>query len=109
MTIEAPTYGEGDTVYLRESAALGFLEAVIINGITRNNGKWIYTIRTGVSSPIAPTVYGDRRSLVHAKTLYFSEDELITICDALDLAEANAQRVLDKLRAQRVALCPSTE
>lgn len=109
MINNAPIYLEGDTVYLKESAALGFLEAVVINGMTRNNGKWIYTIRTGVSSPSSPTVYGDRRSLVHGKTLYFSEDELISLCEALDLAEANAQRVLDNIKAQKASLCQSTE
>lgn len=109
MTIEPPIYEEGDTAYLKESAALGFLEAVTISGITRDKGKWLYAIRAGVSRPTAPSHYGDRASLVNAKTLFFTESELISVCDALALAEANAQRVLDRLQAQKASICPSTE
>lgn len=109
MTIDAPTYAEGDTAYLKESAALGFLEAVTISGIVRQRGKWAYTIRVGHSNPTAPRYYGDRTSLVNAQTIYFTEDELISLCDALTLAEENAQRILDQLQAQRASLCPQTE
>lgn len=109
MTIDAPAYEEGDSVYLKESAALGFLEAVTISGIVRQRGKWVYAILTGRSNPIAPRYYGDRASLVNAQILYFTEDELIPVCDALVLAEANAQRVLERLQAQRASICPSTE
>lgn len=104
---ETPKYTERDVVYLKESAALGFLEAVTISGVMKNNGKWLYTIN--VSAAPMTTLYGDKRSLVHGNTLYFSEDEFVLMCDALDLAEAHAQRVLDKVKAQKAMFCNQTE
>ena len=84
MTNNAPVYSPRDVVYIKESAALGFLEAVVINTVVRTNDQWLYTIRVGTASPVAPPIYGDRRSLVHGATVYFTEDELITHCDALE-------------------------
>jgi hypothetical protein len=109
MTLEAPTYSPGDVVYLRESAALGFLEAVQISGLVYSNGMWLYSIQAKVGNPQAPATYGDRITAVHGKTIFFTQNELVDVCEALRLAEANAQRNLDRLQAQRASLCPSTE
>ena len=38
----------------------------------------------------------------------FTEDELIVLCDALTLAEANAKRQLLNIQLQKDALCPTT-
>ena len=103
--MDAPKYDIGDVVYLKESAALGHLEAVTISGAVYNNG-WMYTIRAGRALPTSVAHYGDRISAVHAKTLYFTENELIVLCDALELAEANAQRALERIQIQRTNLCP---
>jgi len=105
--MSSPKYAEGNVVYLKESAALGFLEPVTISSMLRNNGAWLYTINTS-AAPMT-TLYGDKRSLVHGSTLYFSEDEFVLMCDALDLAEAHAQRVLDKVKAQKAIYCNQTE
>ena len=103
-----PKYSVGDIVYLRESAALSRLEAVRINGIVLGpNNNWLYSIAVGIRQPSAPPVYGDRISLVTNKILYFSEDELVTVCDALVMSEANALLQFQSIRAQRVAICPN--
>ena len=104
--MDAPKYDVGDVVYLKESAALGHLEAVTISGATYSNNSWMYTIRAGRALPTSVAYYGDRISAVHAKTLYFTENELIVLCDALELAEANAQRALERIQIQRTNLCP---
>lgn len=109
MTIETPLYGPGDQAYLKESAAIGHLEPVVISGVTRGQGEWLYSIRAGTAQPSSAAHYGDRRSFVNAQTIFFTESELITLCDALALAEANMQRALDNIQAQRAAHCPSTE
>jgi len=106
--MNAPKYDIGAVVYLKESAAMGFLEAVVISGITHNGSKWMYTIRAGRAQPTGVAYYGDRITAVHAKTLYFTEDEFVTHCDALTLAEANAQRALERIQLQRAGLCPDT-
>lgn len=102
-----PKYNFGDVVYLKESAALGFLEAMRISGVHLGQSGWMYTVDVSQRQPQAASFYGDRRSFVHHTKLYFTEDEFVVLCDALLLAETNAQLTLDRLRAQRAALCPS--
>jgi hypothetical protein len=103
-------YDVGEVVYLRESAALGFLEAVRISGAMRQNGRWLYSVTARPAGPTAVAHHGDRITAVHGMILYFTESEFVTHCDALSLAEANAQRQLQQLQAQRTSLCvESTE
>ena len=104
--MNAPVYNVNDVVYLRESAALGFLEAVKIATIREHNGYWVYTIKTTPSQPQSPDLYGDRTSIVSGALLYFSESELIDQCTALALAEQRAQAVLDSVKAKRAKNCP---
>lgn len=106
MAITAPAYDINEVVYLRESAALGFIEAVRITGVHKYKDGWVYTIGSRVSGPQHAAVYGDRISHVHGQTLYFSEDELVSHCDALILAEANATNNLQRIQSQRIAICP---
>jgi hypothetical protein len=103
--MDAPTYDIGDVVYLRESASLGFLEAVTISGVTYTAQGWAYAILAGRSSPSSIAYYGDRIQHVSSKILYFTESELVSECDALELAETNAQTQLTSLQAQRSSLC----
>lgn len=108
MATNAPTYEVHDVVYFRESAAIGHLEAVRISGITRFNDTWLYAIQPSATMPTSVAQYGDRITAVQSKTLYFTESELITHCDALALAIANTERNLARLQAQQSVLCPST-
>lgn len=102
-----PLYDYGDVVYFRESAALGFIEASKISGVHRTQNGWIYSLNTRLT-PMSGGV--ERRSQIGTQQLMYSEDELVTKCEAFRLAEANAERVLNSLRTQRIALCgDSTE
>jgi hypothetical protein len=103
--ISRPLYEPGDIVYLRESAALGFLEAVQISTLMYGPNGWVYTTRSRAGQPTALSHYGDRASLVNGVTLYFSEDEFVTVCDAQLLVEANLQAQLDRIRSQRSSQC----
>ena len=109
MAISPPTYDSGEIAYLRESAALGFLEQVRISGVFRGPDGWMYSIDASVSRPRPVSFYGDKRSMVHGATMYFTEEEFVPLCDALELVEANARRALEKAQAQRAALCPSED
>lgn len=102
-----PKYTVGDSVYLKESAALGFLEAVLISGVHLGQNGWMYSIDVNIQRPAPIAQYGDRKSLVNTATLFFSEEEFVELCDALTLAEVNAQLALNRLKAQRQALCPT--
>jgi len=107
--IAAPTYDTNDVVYLRESAAIGRIEAARISGVVRGKESWLYTITFGASSPTAPAIRGDRIGHVVPKTVFYSEDELISLCEALEIAEAQAQSALDLIQAQRASLCTETD
>jgi hypothetical protein len=102
---DTPKYKAGDHVYLKESAASGFLESVRINGVYNNNYGWAYTISAGSREPAGARLYGDRVSLINNALLFFTEDELVNICDALQLAEASLQNALNKIQAQKASLC----
>ncbi len=106
-TTSSPLYGIGDVVYFRESAALGFLEAVRISGATLRFGGWLYTINANMRPPTAGSFH-DRRSLVSTEVMYYSESELVVLCEAMILAEANAKRAYDRIKAQRQLHCPDS-
>lgn len=99
------SYDIGDVVYLKESAALGFLEAVRISGIYKRDNGWVYTVSARSSNPSAADHYGDHASVVLGSVMYFTIDEFIPLCDALDLIEANLQRQLSNVQSQRSSLC----
>ena len=106
MPASAPAFNIGQVVYLRESAALGRLEAMRISGIHMATDEWIYTITLDGPAQRSTATFGDRVSLITGAILTYTESEFVLLCDALALAEANAQRALDKVQAQRAALCP---
>ena len=105
---DTPLYNVDDVVYLRESAALGFLEPVRIAGISKTTSTtWVYTIKMGAGQPTAVSHYGDRIHMVRGSVVYFTEDEFVLLCDAFEMAEVNAQKQLDNIKAQRAILCAS--
>lgn len=106
--MQQPKYKPNDVVYLRESAAIGHLEPVVISGLAYYADKWIYTIRAGRASPISQATYGDRNSMVNAQSLQYDERELITICEALQLAESCAAKNLQWIRDQQATHCADT-
>lgn len=109
MPTNAPLYDVNDVVYLKESAALGHLEAVSISGVISRGASWLYSIHASRGRVRAVAHYGDRITTTNAKTLYYTEDEFVLLCDALDLAEANAQAHLARIQAQRATMCPDDE
>lgn len=101
----APLYNIGDRVYLRESAGLGFLEAVYITGIATNNaGQWIYSYSSKPRDGMNQT-YGDRRSVVNGFVLYLTDGDIIDFCSALHLAIQSVQANLTKLQNMQQAFC----
>lgn len=101
----APAYEVGDVVYLRESAAIGHLEAVRISGIMRNGASWLYSVSASLSSPLHASHYGDKILHVNSKLLHFTEAEFVTKCEALSLARDNVSAMLDNLDAQIANQC----
>lgn len=99
---KAPIYNIGQVVYLKESAALGFLEAYAIKSIAYDPaGRILYGLSTSVRSPNAVQTVGDRITGLHAPPLSFYEEDLILFCAALDLCIANLQLQLTNLQTLR--------
>jgi len=92
-----PKYKIDDVVYLRSSAVIGFLEAAKISSMQTYQGQWIYTIYAGGPSVVPNSTYGDRKSLLDKSTLYFTESEFVTLCEALPMMRAHLQDRLDKV------------
>lgn len=97
---EAPLYSQGETVYIKESAALGFLEAYIVDTITHlPTGVIHYELISSLAPPAANMTMGDRNIGRRKLPVTFIESDLITYCDALDLAISNTQVQLSTLQA----------
>ncbi len=101
MRMSTPNYSPGDIVYLKESASIGMLETMMVSGVHLTSAGWLYTFRTRRAQPTIPTTFGDRISFTTGAVLYFSEDEMLTKCEALALAEAAIQRSLTAIQLQQ--------
>ena len=97
----APIYSPGDTVYLKDSAALGFLEAYIVQSIHHLPDSTIrYRLSTHLKPPTANMTMGDRNRGTILKSLSLFESELVPYCEALALAIDNVTKQLASLQAQ---------
>jgi len=95
----APLYNIGSTVYLRESAALGFLEAYIVKEMAyQPNGKLFYTLSTSIRPPDAVQTIGDRITGRQNLPIRFYEEDLIAYREALELCITNLQTQLTALQ-----------
>lgn len=101
-----PAYTVGDVVYIKESAALGSLEAVRIYGVHLGQNGWMYSINVSMAPPSFGGGGLDRRSQIGTQTLYYTEDEFLLLCDAVVLVEANAKASYERAKAQRQIYCP---
>ena len=110
MPTTNPIFNVNDVVYLRESAALGFLEALKIGEIrsSSDDSAWLYGMAVKTTGIQVPAQFGDRIGLAPEAVLYFTEDELVTVCDALILSEENLKRQLASIQLQKSSLCDTT-
>jgi hypothetical protein len=96
---KAPLYDIGQTIYLKESAALGFLEAYTIKDMGyQPNGKLIYTLVTSLKQPAAVQTIGDRVTGQRVLPIRFYEEDLIGYKEALEIRIANLQTQLNTLQ-----------
>ena len=96
----SPKYDTNEVVYFRASAARGFIEAVKISAITKITTTWLYAITYRNQLPQAPTIYGDRinfNGAINPEQVYYTEDEFVTYCKALGLAQNYLQNQLDSI------------
>lgn len=105
-----PKYNPGDTIYLRESAVLGFIESYKIDNVSydKSTSQWMYNVNVKHRGP-APSTTIDRVTLRNSECLLFRESELIEFCDAIQLAIDESENRLAKLKNIRDARCGEPE
>lgn len=101
-----PKYGTGDTVYLRESASIGILEAWRIGSVSSNYpGQWLYTVEAARSQPTSGSFVGDRKQLVTGVTVFYTEDSFVSFCEALSIARQTLTSRLEHIDSLLAANC----
>jgi hypothetical protein len=111
---EPPVYSINDIVYLKGSAAIGFLESYKITGLRFDVqlDAWIYEIGLSFNITGAPITIGDNITLKgrtnEHNILHFTEDELIEFCEAAQMVETVLEQRLSRIREQRTRQCGGT-
>lgn len=98
-------FKSGDTVYLRESAVRGFIESYVIHSVREMNGVFRYTIKIDARPPKFNATVGDQNRLARGWTFELSAGELVTYCEAVDLAVAHTKSNLTKLQSLKNMHC----
>lgn len=99
-------FNVNEVVYLRESAALGFLEAVRISTVIQERTGVFFEVNFNAKSPQVPSIFGDRNQLSSGVKVRFVESELVTLCEALGLARDYLTGRLADIEAQIARRCP---
>jgi len=96
---DKPIFDINDVVYLRESAVAGFIERYQISSIRYDNSssQWVYAIDIKQRGPAHSTVL-DRVDLTARSTLEFRQSELLTFCEAMEIAIIESEKRLERLR-----------
>lgn len=107
MTRAAPRYQIDEVVYLRASAALGELESYRVGAVQDRGIGWVYQIFID-SRPPAEWTLGDRIDLKEERLLFFTEEELVSLCEALDLAATALAGTIARVKSQIDDFCANT-
>lgn len=96
---QVPTFAVDQILYLKESAALGFLEAIRIKNITYGRSGWIYAVDFNPRQPTTAPYYGDSIFFQQRATVYFREDEFVTKSQALVIIKAYLELRLEEINS----------
>lgn len=100
-----PKFKINDIVYLNESANLGELDAYRINAIQQAiSGRWVYQFFIEKRPPAGQTVE-DRIDLKLPRQLFFDEAELLTLCEAVNIALLNVQHRMNVALNIKATIC----
>lgn len=106
----APLYRRGETVYLKSSAELGKLESYKITSIKQlEKGRWLYRIDIAKKPPDQNLVGDSFDIRVNEMDILFTEGELITVCEALDIICGRFRNKLASLEIQIASRCGGTD
>ena len=102
----APFYRRGEVVYLRSSAEIGQLDSFKISNAKQiAANQWVYKIDIGKRPP-KHQMTGDRYDgRIPEKSILFTEGELITLCEALNIIVARLTTQLENVNAYLDSEC----
>lgn len=101
----APKYKIGNFVYLAEAARNGNLESFEVLSIRQeHSGVWYYLIGVPQRPPVGATM-GDRNTGKYSYHFEIAEADALTICEAVNIAEAFYVSALTKIRAIKTSYC----
>jgi hypothetical protein len=100
-----PRYNINDTVFIKNSANVGFLEAYKVTTINKqpNSREFIYDLDL-TTEKLAPQVTQGGKPRFKMD-IFFKERELITKCEAVTLIMAALQRKISRLLALKAVHC----
>ncbi len=95
IRVPTPRFGINEVVYYRESAMLGYLEALRVQGVQYDSvvDRTFYYF-TFKKTKLNNQTVGDANDLRNDNTIKIIEEELLTFCEALDVKIAWLQREL---------------
>ena len=106
----APLYRRDESVYLKSSAELGKLEAYKITSIKQvQDGRWVYRISIGKKPPHQWLSGDSYDSRIPEAALHYTEAELITMCEALDIICGRFRRQVELLEIKVATRCPDPD
>lgn len=106
----APLFRRGDTVYLKSSAAIGRLDSFRIgNSHQVLTGQWVYQIVIAKKPPHQQTIGDSWDKRTAEPSLHYHEDELVPLCEAIDMGVFELQRQIAAVEAKQIGLCSETE
>lgn len=107
IPVNGSRFSLNDTVYIKASADIGFLETHQVIEIHRapDVAEYIYRLNTdGAKIPTAP-LRNDAAVKWEWPVLYFRERELVSQCEALDSVVLALERKVSRLLGIKLALC----
>ena len=106
----APLYKRGDSVYLKGSAEIGKLEAYKIGSAKQTqNGRWVYRINIAKKPPDQGLIGDSFDARICEGALYYTEDELITMCEALDIIVLRFSNQVTRLEQTIASRCAESD
>lgn len=108
IRIPAAKYGINEIVYLKESAANGYLEALKVGAVQYDSSigrtMYFFTFKKGA---VKTQTAGDANDLRRENTIAVVEEELLTRCEALDIKIAFLVSELAKANAMKSDCTPA--
>lgn len=104
--MSSPTYEVGNEVYIRQSAAIGFLEKMRVHSIVSDpNGGWAYGFLSLPSVGNSIPSLTDQINYQVDRLIFLNDNELVSYCTALNMAKAYFETQLAKITTMLDA-CP---